>query len=179
MVFIMKKIKIIAICLLSCCLLMIIILLIYSKINQKSELYKKYQYPNEDYYGKELYSEIDYECSDYERKIGEMIVDRAMKTANYTGTEQDAKMEIGDVGALSRYYYFETKDVQSQEADFQFITCKITGNAGRVWVETTIKRYDENGNMLQGEREMLSLWYIVDQDNYEWNVVAVFDTPCN
>ena len=172
----MKKIKILAICLLSCCSLMIIILLIYSKINQKSELYKKYQYPNEDYYGKELYSEIDYECSDYEREIGEMIVVRAMKVANYTGTEQDAKMEFGDVGALSRYYYFQTKDVQSQKVDFHLITF-IKFKYYHMWVETTITQYDKDGKIV-GEEQMLSLWYLTYLDD-EWDVVAAFDTPCN
>lgn len=166
-----------AVYLLFFCILIILILLIYSKINYKSELYKKYQYPNEDYYGKDLYYEIDYECSEYESEVGKMIVNRAFEVAHYTGSEQDSEIEVGDVGALKRYYYFHTKEAHSQEADFQFITCKITGNAGHVWVETTIKRYDENGNMLQGEREMLSLWYIVNQDNDEWNVVAAFDTP--
>lgn len=171
-----KKIIICVICLLIFVLLTILILR-YTKKNSISALYEKYQYPNEDYYGKDLYSEIDYECSEYESEVGIMIVNKAFEVAHYTGTEQDSETEMGDVGALSKYYYFDTKDAHTQEADFQFITCKITGNEGHVWVETTIMRYDENGNNAGGGgKEMLSLWYIKYQEN-EWYVEKVLDTP--
>lgn len=63
-----------------------IIINIYHKENGASRIYKKYQYPNEDVYGKELYSEIDYDCSEEESKIGEVIVARAFQVAEYTGT---------------------------------------------------------------------------------------------
>jgi hypothetical protein len=171
-----KKLIISVICLLFFALAVIVILR-YKGKNHMSELYEKYQYPNEDFYGKDLYSEIDYECSDSETEVGNMIVDKAFEVANYTGTEQDSETEMGDVGALSRYYYFDTKDAHTQEADFQFITCKITGNEGHIWVGATILRYDENGkNAGGGGRDMLSLWYIEYQEN-EWYVVKVLDTP--
>lgn len=172
----MKKRTIWIICVLIFVLLAILILK-YKENNKISALYEKYQYPNEDYYGKDLYSEIDYECSEYESEVGKMIVDKAYEVAHYTGTEQRAETEMGDVGALDRYYYFDTKDAQIQEASFQFITCKITGNEGHVWVETTIIRYDKDGeNAGGGGREMLSLWNIKYQEN-EWHVMEVFDTP--
>lgn len=171
-----KKIIICVICLLGLVLVTILILR-YNGKNNVSALYEKYQYPNEEYYGKDLYSEIDYECSEYESEVGEMIVKKAFEVAHYTGTEQDSETEMGDVGALRRYYYFDTKDAHSQEADFQFITCKINGNEGHVWVETSITRYDKNGKSAGGGGyEMLSLWYIEYQEN-GWYVVEVLDTP--
>lgn len=84
---------------------------------------------------------------------------------------------MGDVGALERYYYFDTKDAVGQEADFELITCKISGREGHVWVGTTIQRFDENGqNAGGGGRDMLSLWYIEYQEN-GWYVVKILNTP--
>ena len=144
---------------------------------KKHELYEKYRYPNEEFYGKELYYEILYGCSEYESKIGKEILDTAIQVAEYTGTKEDAENEIGDVGALSKYFYFDAKRAVAQEASFRFITCKITGNEGHVWVETTILRFDENGkNAGEGGRDMLSLWYIEKQGK-EWNVVEIWATP--
>lgn len=74
---------------------------------QKKALYDEYRYPNEDFYGKELYSEICYDCSAYEAEIGNALVDKAIEVAKYTGTEE-AEKEIGDVGALSRFYYYNS-----------------------------------------------------------------------
>lgn len=154
--------------------LLVVVIIIFWK---KHELYEKYRIPNEEVYGKELYSEILYACSEYESKIGKGVLDKAVQVAEYKGTKEGAENEIGDVGALSRYYYFDTKRAVAQETSFQFITCKITGNEGHVWVGTTILRFDENGeNAGGGGSDMLSLWYIENRDG-EWHVVKVFDTP--
>ena len=112
--------------------LLIIVALGYCKKNKMSALYKEYRYPNEEYYGKDLYSEIDYKCSDYELQVGNEIVNKGLEVLQYTGTEQDAEAEMGDVGALSRYYYFDRKNVVSQDGNFRFITCRISGNEGHI-----------------------------------------------
>ncbi len=165
-----------AICLLIFVLLVIVILR-YKGKSYMSELYEKYRYPNEEVYGKDLYSEIDFECSEYESEVGNMIIDRAFEVARYTGTEQDSEREMGDVGALSRYYYFNSKNAHTQEANFKFITCQITDNEGHVWVETTVLRRDINGkNAGGGCRGVLSLWCIEYRDN-EWYVVWASDGP--
>ena len=62
--------------------LLIIVILRY-KEKSKSELYTKYQYPNEAFFGKELYSEIDYSCSDYEAEVGKTVVERAVEISKY------------------------------------------------------------------------------------------------
>ena len=159
--------------------LLLTVLLVISGVKcwKTYKLYEKYRYPNEEFYGKELYSEILYECSVYETKIGNDLLERAVKVAEYTGTKEQAETETGDVGALSKYFYFDTKDAIVQEADFQFITCKITGNEGHIWVGATIHRFDENGeNAGGGGKDMLSLWYIEYQES-EWHVVKVLSSP--
>lgn len=157
--------------------LLVIIILRYKEKSYTSELYEKHQYPNEEFYGKDVYSEIDYEFSEYESEVGNMMIDRAFEVARYTGTEQEAETEMGDVGSLSRYYYFNSKNTYTQESDFKFITCQITENEGHVWVETTVLRHDKNGeNDGGGCRGALSLWRIENRDN-EWYVVRASDGP--
>ena len=41
-----------------------------------SDLYLKYQYPEEEYFGKELYSEIDHQSSPDEIECGKEIIDK-------------------------------------------------------------------------------------------------------
>lgn len=151
-------------------------ILMYLKKSRISGLYEKYRYPNEEFYGKELYSEIDDNCSDYELEIGNEIVLKGYKVLKYSGTEHDSESEIGDVGALSRYFYFNTKNVASQRGSFQLITCKISGNYGHVWVAYTCERYDENGTLLNASDDVLTLWYIENQGD-KWEVVKVLEAP--
>ena len=145
-------------------------------IYKKYKLYEEYRYPHEEFYGKELYSEIGYKCSDYESEIGHLILDKAIEVAEYTGTEQDAEQELGDVGPLSTYYYYVHKKTVTQKVTFQFITCKITGNEGHLWVVYTHVRYDENGERVNSSLNILSLWYIEKKEN-EWHVTEIHEAP--
>lgn len=154
-----------------------IVLVIAFRENYRSKLYQQYQYPNEEFYGKKLYSEIDYKCSDYEAEVGNQILHKAIEVAEYTGTKQEAENEIGEVGALERYYYFDSKDAVSQEVEFQFITCKLTEDTGHVWVVSTVLRVNENGKRASNSgRDCLDLWYIEKQGE-EWQVVKAVSSP--
>ena len=64
-----------------------------------------------------------------------------------------------------------------QEVSFEFITCKISGNEGHVWVASTVLRHDKNGKTTSGGgRDMLTLWYIEKVED-DWCVVKVIATP--
>ncbi len=143
---------------------------------KKYILYEKYRYPNEEFYGKELYSEIGYHCSDYEKDVGNTLLDKAIMVSEYRGSEKDAESELGEVGALSRYYYYNTKGTSEQKAELQFITCKISGESGHIWLNSTVLNYDENGKCFSGGRDMLTLWYI-EKNGEEWFVEQVIETP--
>ena len=139
------------------------------------KLYKKYQYPSEEVFGKELYSEITYRCSDYESEVGNLLIDQAIEVAEYTGIEQDAKKEIGEVYALDYYYLYKRNGAIAQEVTFQFVTCKISENSGHVWILCT-KKYDEAGEVIYDGSNIPSLWYIEKQEE-EWRVVKVMEGP--
>lgn len=132
-----------------------ILIILMIKSWKKYELYDKYHYPNEEFYGKELYSEITYDCSEYEAEIGKDMLDMAMKSDEYTGTSGNAV---------------------SQNVTLQLITCKISGNEGHVWVVYTRKGYDENGALVNVSSNILSLWYIERQGS-EWSITQVREAP--
>lgn len=145
--------------------------------NSVSELYEHYQFPGEDFFGKTLYSEIDYEYSADEAEVANEILSRAIQVAEYTGTEQDSDTQARDVGALSKYYLYNSKDAVAQDVDFELITCKITDDKGHLWVASTISRYGEDGQYVPGGgRDILTLWYIEHHDQ-EWQVVQVKEGP--
>ena len=145
--------------------------------NSVSELYEHYQFPNEDFFGKTLYSEIDYEYSADEAEVANEILSRAIQVAEYTGTEQDSDTQMGDVGALSKYYLYNSKHAATQDVDFELITCKITEEKGHIWVASTIFRYNEDGQYVSGGgRDILTLWNIEYQDQ-EWKVMQVKECP--
>lgn len=145
--------------------------------NSVSELYEHYQFPGEDFFGKTLYSEIDYEYSADEAEVANEILVRAIQVAEYTGTEQDSDTQMGDVGALSKYYLYNSKDAAAQNVSFELITCKITDDKGHIWVASTISRYGEDGQYAPGGgRDILTLWYIEHQDQ-EWKVMQVKECP--
>ena len=156
--------------------LLIIVLLINTDRDKKSELYVKYRYPNEEFFGEELYCEIDYKCSDFESEIGHMLIDKAIRVAEYTGSEQEADKEMGDVGALSDYYLFKLRGAVSQEMTFRFITCKIDEDEGHVWVVCTRIKYEESGKGINVGSNILTLWDIEYQDG-EWRVVESREAP--
>lgn len=162
-------------CLLSLPLLAMIVIG-YLRKSKMSKLYEEYRYPNEGFYGKELYAEIDHECSGHELEIGNDIVKKGLEVLCYTGMEQDVQTAIGDAGALSKYFYFNREKTVLQEGNFQFITCKVSGNEGHVWVVCTYKGYDENGNQVNSSSNILALWYIEKQGD-KWHVVQTREAP--
>ena len=64
----------------------------------------------------------------------------------------------------------------SQKVAFQFITCKITGDEGIVWVAYTRSVYDENGEKITVGANILSLWRIEKHEN-EWQVIRIEEAP--
>lgn len=140
-------------------ILLIVVMCIVAGMNYTSSkmsgLYKEYQYPNEDFFGKELYSEIDYKCTEEESRVGSLIINKAVSVSDYSGKEEDAA---------------------SQEVPLEFITCKITGNTGHIWVVTKQTYYDSDGKMLGGSGSVLTLWSIENKEG-EWCVVQVKEAP--
>lgn len=157
-------------------LLLIMVVMGYWWKGKMSKLYEEYRYPNEEFYGKELYAEIDHECSGHELEIGNEIINKGLEVLRYAGLEQDVETSIGDVGALSKYFYFNRENSVVQEGNFQFVTCKVSENKGHVWVVCTYKGYDENGKQVNSSSDVLALWYVEKQGD-EWCVVKIREAP--
>ena len=104
-------------------------------------------------------------------------MERAIDIASYTGDETQSVNEMGEVGAFSHYYLSSyRKDAVSQKLSLQFLTCRITGDEGRVWVVETRVIYNENGEKINVDSNILTLWYMEKQEN-EWQVVRIVECP--
>ncbi|MCM1496279.1 MAG: hypothetical protein NC089_10850 [Bacteroides sp.] len=164
------------------CLISIVYLLIFAGLTifiivfgRKRKLYEEYRYC-ESYFGKELYSEIIYTCSDYESEIGNRLVNKAVEVSAYLGVKENVADKMEDVGVLNQYYYFYRKNAASQDTTFQFVTCKINGNTGHVWVLSKSIWYDANGERIESAGEHPVLWYI-EKSGDEWKVVQIDEQP--
>lgn len=139
-----------------------------------SDLYLKYQYPNEEFFGKELYSEIDHQSSPEEIELGKEIIDRINQIADYRGKKEDAVNE----GALNYYYYFHSgPPADWQELKMEFITCKISQNTGHIWIAYDRERYDENGEFVSGTWNALDLIQLRKDTDGEWVVTELRGAP--
>lgn len=107
-----------------------------------------------------MYSEIDDKCSEYELEIDNMVIDRATEVSDYIDIMENAESELGDVGALSRYYYFNSENAVMQDVNFQIVTSKINLDKGHVWVVYNLVRYDKEGEQINSCSDILTLWNI-------------------
>ena len=141
----------------------------------ESELYKRHKVPYEEILGKESYSEIDYKCTDYESEVGNMLIEKVRAVAEYTGKKEDAEY-VEEIGELNKFYYFHYAGAVTQDVTLTFITCKIEGDNGRVWVEYSRKCYDENGQVCNSCSRWLMIWYIEKVDDV-WTIVSNKEVP--
>lgn len=136
--------------------------------NHESALYKKYKYPNEDFFGKKLYSEIDYGCTAEEKKIGENIVNGAYE---YVMTEnKDIK---GSYEMLFGWYFKDGYKIN--DLKINLITSKIDENIGHIWVDVFISAESQDGKIKPRSRG-LELWIVEKKDN-DWVITGSKSAP--
>lgn len=139
-----------------------------------SDLYLKYQYPEEEYFGKELYSEIDHQSSPDEIECGKEIIDKINQIADYKENEEDALNE----GALNWFYYFYgCPTAVEQNLNVEFITCKLSQDTGHLWIAYDREQYDENGELACGSWNILALISLSKNANGEWFVTEIDEAP--
>lgn len=154
---------------------MIILVCCLTGCHKESDNYRKFQYPNEDFFGKEVYSEIDYKANEEELEIGQTVVDQATKVFNYLGAEEEADQTVG---ALTRYYYFSYHpDTKTVDANVELITCKKVDGQYHVWAVYTVERYDEHNQVTNGSAGILTLWTCQVDDNGNVKVIDVKEAP--
>ena len=137
----------------------------------ESALYKQYQYPNEEYFGKEVYRQIDSPCTEEKRKDVAQVLSAAEYVFRYTG---DAAHSDKSVGALKSYYRFS--EAASVDFSVKLITTKNDGRSGYMWVVYSANGFDRNGNLIYGSSNILAKWDIQKKSG-QWVVVKIDEAP--
>lgn len=153
----------------------IISIVVYKCVFFETDLYKKYKYPNEEFFGKEVYSRIDHKATQSERSVGMEMFDKVRLVSEYTGTEEDADY-VEEIGELNDFYYFTRVGAASQKVDLTFITCELDDENGMIWVEYDRRYFDEKGEFIGGSSDVLMLWSIEKIDG-KWMVVNSSEAP--
>ena len=136
-------------------------------------IYERYRYPAEEFYGKELYSEIDYICTEEERKAGDKLVKTALSILSCSGEESLNQ----EVGGLKAYYAKESyPDTAFTVCEVRQITTKIMGERGHVWAVYSVKRFGKDGEIVNQSEDILTLW-IIEKKNGEYLVASVVEAP--
>lgn len=156
-------------------IIFIIAIVVYRCVFFETDLYKKYKYPNEEFFGKEVYSRIDHRATQSERSVGMELFDKVRLVSEYTGTEEDADY-VEEIGELNDFYYFTRVGAASQKVDLTFITCELDEDNGMIWVEYDRRYFDEKGEFIGGSSDVLMLWNIEKIDG-KWIVVNSREAP--
>lgn len=135
--------------------------LIFYFCNTNKEKALSEQYESAEYfYGKKLFSEIDYKSTNEEEMIGEKIMKQMEDVLSYIGREEDA----AEMGALDTFYWFNQGDEDirpaTQKSKVIFFNAKISRDEGHVWCSYTVRRYDEEGEIINYSGDIPTLLYI-------------------
>lgn len=148
------------------CILIAVLLL---KVSVKhTEIYDKYKFC-EEFFGEKLYAELDYISTESEKQVGEEITEKMEYVLEYIGDEETADTEVG---ALKRYYWFPYYDKPALcSCKVKLMTTKLEREKGHVWVEYSVNRYDENGDLMQSGSSITLLY--IEKENGRWKVTDI------
>jgi len=139
----------------------------------KNEYYKEYKYSSDSFGPAKIkYSTIAYECTDEEKLEVKPLMEMFIKVLGYTGKRADADK---NVGALERFYYFsDENDYTSVKYHTEFITAKISGRNGYMWVFYSIEHLDENGKVCHGSWK-IPCYFEIKKLNDEWIIIKLLE----
>ncbi len=132
---------------------------------------KAYQW-EEDFYGRETYSELQIKCTAEDREAIQPVLNLADEAFSYLG-DGDKYELFGKLGLYSLNNY---KDVVSEKHGIDFLTAKLDGGSGYLWVEYFHEGYDETGERTTGSWEIKSRWTLEKTDG-EWIVSDILEHP--
>ena len=150
-------------------ILALLFLLIAGEILQQKYDYQAYHW-EEDFYGKETYAELQIECTAEDRAAIQPVLDFADEAFSYLGDGD--KYEL--FGKLGLYSYNNYKDVVSENHGIDFLTAKLDGDSGYLWIEYFQEGYDETGELTTGSWSIKSRWTL-EKSNGEWVVTDVLE----
>ena len=123
------------------------------------------------FFGEKL-SELQIECTAEDREAIQPVLDFADEAFSYLGDSD--KYEL--FGKLGRYCYNNYSDVVSEKHGIDFLTAKLDGDSGYLWVNSWQNGYDASGEVTTGCGMHKSRWAL-EKLNGEWVVANVLEAP--
>ena len=152
-------------------ILALLFLLIAGEILQQKYDYQAYHW-EEDFYGKETYAELQIECTAEDKEAIQPVLDFADEAFSYLGGGD--KYDL--FGKLGVYSYNNYKDVVSENHEIDFLTAKLDGDSGYLWVNSWQNGYDAAGEVTTGCGIHKSRWSLKKTDG-EWVVADILEHP--
>lgn len=165
-----KTVSIIIFVLILAAILAIAFLIIGENLQQKYD-YQAYHW-EEDFYGKETYAELDIECTAEDRIAVQPVLDFADEAFSYLDGGDEHEL----FGELGRYSYNNYRDVVSEEHNIDFLTAKLDGDSGYLWVNSWQTGYNAAGESITGSGKHKSRWSL-EKSNGEWVVSDILEHP--
>lgn len=153
-------------------------IVIAKQIKEYDDYYRDANW-EEDFYGKETYAELKKACSAEDLEALQPVLDLAEEAFSCVDTDQDEAKER--FGKLYIYTYYYNGSVCSEFHVLDFITAKLDGDSGYMWIQYVKRGYDETGECITGSggiggHEVKSRWTLERIDN-EWVVTGILEHP--
>lgn len=130
----------------------------------------------EQYFGKETYAERDEVCAPEDEAALQPVLKLAEEAFSFHGTEREASEQFG---VLARYSTFaeapEDEKTVSEEHELQFLTAKLDGDSGYMWVDYSQTGFNKEHEVTYGSGGEAR--WTLDRVNGEWVVTEVREAP--
>lgn len=127
----------------------------------------------EEFFGKETYAELKKACSAEVFEALQPVRDLAEEAFSYLGNDRDEAYE--KFGKLGRYS-ISHEGLFSESHTLDFITARLDGNSGYMWIKYSREGYNETGERITGcwnSKARLTL----EKIDGEWVVTEILEHP--
>lgn len=130
----------------------------------------------EEYFGKETYAERGERCKPEDEAAVQPVLELAEEAFSFDGTEAEA---LERFGVLARYSIqtqaSEDDKIVSEKHKIRFVTAKLDGDSGYMWVDYSQTGFNNQNEMNYGS-EAEARWAL-GRVNDEWVVTEVQEAP--
>lgn len=140
----------------------------------RSDYYKDYEVQT---FGEKTYNEINEPCSAEDKAELKPVLKLAEKAFSaFPKSEKEAEKQFGELYQYTNYIDDPNEIPVTEKHDIHFITGKVNGDNGYIWLNYTHINYDEKGEELRGDSQINTRWTL-KKKNGEWTVTATLESP--
>lgn len=140
----------------------------------KSNYYREYEVST---FGEKTYNEINEPCSAKDKAALQPVLELAEKAfSSFPDSEETAKKEFGELYYYTNFYDDSFEKPITEKHEINFITGKVNGNNGYIWLNYTRENFDAKGKTIMGDADINTRWTL-KKKNGEWGVPETLEAP--